>query len=144
LIGAAIMAFAVTRPSSGSGAPSIFCSEIINPFNLEGSYEVTVPHAQHQAFDSQFVAFFRGRGLKMSSGQLPLSEAGLPNSYFLSYNSTGCNGLAFVWSSNVAHPDQFLVSFHYNRFYGKGEAMTLERQFLTVFGRKYRITRSKE
>lgn len=116
----------------------MFCSEIVNPYDLVTMYIVTVPEAEHAQFDEEFARFAQARGLTLTSGSLMLQELG-GTKRFLNLNSTACDGITFVWSSNVAVADEFVVTFHSNWLFGSRRAEIIRDAFVSEFRSHYRI-----
>lgn len=136
---AGIAALAVLVVAFPFSRKAVFCSEIVNPYDLIGSYVVFVPAADHGAYDRAFLEFAGKHGFGSSSGEERLAEAGGGSRMFRNLNSTACDGSTLIWSSNVAHPDEFVVTFHSNRLTGRKRAAAIERAFLAEFSGRYRI-----
>jgi len=133
----AFCALLVALPPTRRG---LFCSEIVNPYDLVTMYVVTIPADGHARYDGEFVHFARAQGLMTNSGQQMLQEVG-GDRRFLNYQTTACDGIAYVWSENVAKPNEFVVTFHYNKIFGKHRAEEVRAEFVRQFGGRYRVER---
>lgn len=117
---------------------ALFCSEIVNPYELTQMFVVTVPSGEHQSYDEAFLHFARKQGLAVSHGTRPNQDVGSRRPY-VSYNSTACDGRVYAWSDNVAHPDEFVVTFHFNRLFGSRRAERIRDEFVAEFGPRHKI-----
>ena len=118
----------------------VFCSEIVNPYELVVMYIVTVPEAGHARYDEDFIRFARTSGLEPNSGKQMMLEAG-GSRRFLNFQTTACDGAAWAWSENVAKPDEFVVTFHYNRIFGRRRAEEIRAAFIREFRGRYKVER---
>ncbi|HET9638258.1 MAG TPA: hypothetical protein VFP12_03545 [Allosphingosinicella sp.] len=117
---------------------AVFCSEIVNPYELTVLYVVTVPASEHQRFNDDFIRFAQARGLGFGSGSYRAPDAdGGP--WYLNRKVTACDGKTFAWSSNIARADEFVVTFHYNRLFGSRETEEITDAFVAEFRPRYKI-----
>jgi hypothetical protein len=123
---------------------AVFCSQIVMPYELTGSYIVFVPLAEHGEYNRAFLAFARKHRFILASDEMEIDEVGNTARAYLNLQSEACDGAAYIASSNIAHPDEFWVTFDANWLVGKRRAREIERAFLAEFGRRYRIRPEEE
>lgn len=118
---------------------AVFCSQLINPWELAGSYTVSVPADRHKRFNDELATILLARGLKTDSGQMEIAEVRNSGNQYSALQSIACDGLTFVWSGNDLHPDEFGVTFHRNRLFGSDEAAAVARAFKADFSKRYSV-----
>ncbi|HET9638260.1 MAG TPA: hypothetical protein VFP12_03555 [Allosphingosinicella sp.] len=133
--GAALCALIVFLPPARR---AVFCSEIVNPYELTVLYVVTVPASEHQRFTDDFIGFVEKRGLKAASSSYRAPDAD-DGSWFLNRKVTACSEAVFAWSSNEARADEFVVTFYSNWLFGSRRSEETRDAFVAEFRPRYKI-----
>jgi hypothetical protein len=120
---------------------ALFCSEIVNPYELvDKPYVVTVPAAEHDIYAADFATFAQSLALPVSAGRQVLRKPDGGDD-FMTLSSQACDGISYIGSENVAVANEFVVTVHYNRLWGPRAAERVRDAFIARFGHDYKIER---